>query len=62
MDLDDALRKLNWRRVDLARRLGVKPETVSRWGPVPPKYVCAYLRSQLLLLEMRDKADREIRP
>ena len=31
-------------KAELARRLGLDPHTVSRWGDNPPTYALAYLR------------------
>ena len=59
MSLDDYLTKLKWRRVDLARRLGLAPETISRWNH-PPDYVVAYLNAMLTLKNIRDMINRQI--
>ena len=54
LDLEMSLVTLGWRGSDLARRLGVDGETVSRWkrGKVPvPGYAKEYLRVVLLAKE-----------
>lgn len=58
--LDKALRKLGWRRADLARRLNLRPETISRWGERPPEYVVKYLEAMLALQAIRKEIDRII--
>ena len=58
-DLDKALELLGWRRADLARRLGLSPESVSRWE-VLPEYVVAYLDAMLNLKRARDFLDRRL--
>ena len=63
MTLSEALNTLNMKRIDLARELGVSPETVSRWGEFPPKYVRAYLDARLELHARRaDEHDQDVDP
>ena len=45
-DLENELSEMGWTGSELARRLGVDPDTVSRWrrGRIPiPGYASAYL-------------------
>jgi hypothetical protein len=60
-DLDKALELLGWRRVDLARRLGLAPESISRWKGEPPDYVVAYLDAMLAIKRMREFLDRRLK-
>ena len=43
MDFRDKLQLAGLSKAGLARRLGVDPDTVSRWGEEPPRYALAYL-------------------
>lgn len=46
--LDDYLHDLGIKsRAELARRLGLTPTTVSRWGNNPPQYAIAWLESEI---------------
>lgn len=56
-EFDKALEQLKWRRVDLARRIGIDPASVSRWK-TPPRYVMAYLEAMLIIKRVRDFAAR----
>jgi len=42
-EFDEILSELGWTRIELARRLGLHRNTVSKWKS-PPDYVMAYLR------------------
>lgn len=49
-ELDAALKELGWRGADLARKLDVHPNAVSKWrtGKSPvPGYAAAYLKLAL---------------
>lgn len=48
MSLDILLKHAGLRKSDLAKRLGVSNNCVSKWKGRPPKYAAAYL---LLLIE-----------
>lgn len=56
-EFDKILTELGWRRVDLARRLGLAKESVSRWH-TPPKYVMSFLYAMLHIKRLRDEAQR----
>lgn len=43
MDLDYLLSRAGITKAALARRLGLKPNTVSKWGKHAPQYATAYL-------------------
>lgn len=45
---DEMLRRAGLRKADLARKLGITADAVSRWKGNPPKYAVAYLE---LLIE-----------
>jgi ribosome-binding protein aMBF1 (putative translation factor) len=47
VNIDSALEELGWSKKKLAKRLGVWPETVSRWGTTKevPRYAMEYLSS-----------------
>lgn len=60
-EFDRMLDELGWRRVDLARRLGLAKESISRW-PRPPAYALAYLRAMIELKHMRDRLERLLAP
>lgn len=49
------MRHLGLRKRHLAECLGVRPETVTRWGLNPPEYVWAYLRLRIKVDSMRDE-------
>ena len=51
MILQQKLRKLGWNQADLARKLRVHPNTVSKWNEELPGYAEAYLD---LAIEFRD--------
>ena len=44
----DLLEHAGLRKSDLARKLGITPDAISRWKDKPPKYAVAYLE---LLIE-----------
>lgn len=54
-ELAQALKNLGWKQVDLARRTGIAPDTVSRWGrgvkPIAP-WVRSYLGMATALHEL----------
>ncbi|MFZ5783987.1 MAG: helix-turn-helix domain-containing protein [Pseudomonadota bacterium] len=52
-----ALKALGWSKAELARRLGIHPNSVSKWAS-PPQYAMAYLRQSL---GIKDLADRLVR-
>lgn len=57
LELNQALKTLGWKGVDVGRRLGLNPNTVSNWrvGHAPvPGYVAEYLRVALLAKAMLD--------
>lgn len=43
MQFSELLRRAGIVKSELARRLGVTANAVSRWGDNPPKYALAYL-------------------
>lgn len=45
--LRDSLQELGWTYAELSRKLGRRPETVSRWKNDVPDYVVAYVREAL---------------
>lgn len=45
----EGLKALGWSKAELARRLGIHPNSVSKWDR-PPQYAMAYVR---LALEVR---------
>ena len=45
--LSEMLREVGWSKRELARRLGVRANTVSDWGEDPPGYALALLRVAL---------------
>jgi ribosome-binding protein aMBF1 (putative translation factor) len=51
-----ALKSLGWSKAELARRLDVRPGTVTDWGDSPPGYASAYLELALELKALRDQA------
>jgi transcriptional regulator with XRE-family HTH domain len=59
-DLDKALDALGWRRVDLAARLGMTPESISRWKKNVPQYAVAYLDAMLQIKKIRDFLDKRL--
>ena len=59
-DFEDVLRHLGLRKRGLAEALGVRPETVTRWGLNPPEYVWAYLRLRLKVETMRDEFSLQV--
>lgn len=52
----DALKELGWSKADLSRKLGKSPDSVSRWGDSPPRYVMAYIELALELKRIKDAA------
>ncbi|WP_430430207.1 helix-turn-helix domain-containing protein [Oceanicaulis sp.] len=52
----DALKELGWSKADLGRKLGKSPDSVSRWGDNPPRYVMAYIELALELKRIKDAA------
>jgi hypothetical protein len=60
-EFDKALLELGWRRVDVARRLGLTSESISRWK-VAPRYVMAYLESMLCIKRLRELAAAQLQP
>lgn len=50
IDFDAVLGELGWSKAELARRLGLDPNTVTRWKQ-PPGYAKEYLRVMLLIKE-----------
>lgn len=58
---DKALAELGWTQADLARKLGVAPETISRMRKRPWKYVEAYLEAMLSLKRLQAIAARALR-
>lgn len=54
--MEDALKSLGWSKAELARRLGVRPGTVTDWAGNPPQYALAYLAMALELKAVRDRA------
>lgn len=49
-----ALTLLNWRRRDLAEKLGLARGTVYDWGGAAPRYALAYLELALMLKQCGD--------
>jgi len=43
MEFHEYLEHFGWSQAELARRIGVSPDTVSRWRGVPPQLVMMYL-------------------
>ena len=48
-DLGSTLDELGWSRSELAVRLGLSRESVSRWGEEVPRYAVAYLEMALMV-------------
>lgn len=55
-----ALTLLDWRRRDLAEKLGLARGTVYDWGDTAPRYALAYLELALMLKQCGDKVDLRI--
>lgn len=56
-EFDKLLTELGWARNELARRLGLAPESISRWQ-VPPRYALVYLRAMTHIKALRDEMNR----
>lgn len=41
---DEWLERAGINKAELARRLGMKPNTISKWKDEPPSYAVAYLK------------------
>ena len=54
----EMLKYLGWSKAELARRLGLHPNTISHWGDEAPGYALAYLR---LAVRVREVA-KELEP
>lgn len=52
--LESSLKRLNWSKAELGRRLGVTADQVSRWKNDPPQYATAYIGLALDLAMIRD--------
>lgn len=55
---EDMLVLLGWSKAELARRLGLHVNAVSRWGGVWPRYAEAYLELAVMLWECGEKVKR----
>lgn len=59
-----ALHELKWSQAELARRLGVRPNTVSDWmklgGEGLPVYAASYISLALELKGVRDRAGKAL--
>jgi len=55
MDLEAYLGHFRWSQAELARRIGVVPETVGRWKGKPPQILMMYLEE---LRKNEDYGDR----
>lgn len=51
LNFDDLLYFSKLSKTELGRRMGVAPQTVSRWAKEPPTYVLTYLRQYVTLKE-----------
>ena len=59
MNFLDYLAHFGWSQAQFARRIGVTPETVSRWGGEAPTSVMLYL-GELHQRELDIKAHRQL--
>jgi len=50
-EFEAGLKTLGWSKAELARRLGLHPNSVSKWSE-PPLYAMAYLRVMVKLKEI----------
>ena len=57
-----ALDVLGWPIRELAERLGLTSRTISKWRQrgVAPQYAIAYLEQILLIMEIRDRLDKDV--
>ena len=61
MGLKSDLKSLGWSQAELARRLGVRPATVTDWGDVAPVYAAAYVELALELGAVRERVTAALR-
>ena len=54
--MQQKLTKLGWNQADLARKLRVHPNTVSKWNEGLPGYAEAYLDLAIEFMEFRKQA------
>ena len=52
------LKQLGWSQARLARRLGITPHAVSRWGETIPQYAAEYLLTIAALREIVENGKR----
>ena len=54
-DFQGQLELLGWSQAELARRLGIHQNTITKWRNEPPKYAAEYLKVCVMAKRMADE-------